>query len=502
MSVVVFLSNTNIQIATGAPSGKGVKVTKLCSEPLPEGAVLNGVVMDADMLTETLRSVWQINKLPKTEVMLILNSPQLRANRIDAPVQPDKKTTEYIKRETSDSDYGRFQNPVTGWYIVSKDNKAKMQKIIYETAEADFVKGYVDIFEKVGLKLASIHNGVQLAAEFFTKPSAGKTLIYMILDGNSLVTVFFAEGKYYYDSTSRLFAQPGTPEFAREIYNSVSAIRQFISAQHLNETVKDILFAGLTGPQVQQLGNDILNIDSEVDVSMVPMPQGTTISDGASAFPFYIYPIAGLRKIDEKLPILKASKENKAQASSNAGLKKLILPGICILAVAGITYGILLGVKASKKAELKEIEDYIYNPSVLAQVAEYDAMHDSMGEIGSIQGGVDLLVEDINSYPRPDSEINAMIASAAVAHDVDIEFVSYDATSGVFSVNAYSPVVDDINMFIADLMEMDIFENVEYTGYALTGRLTREADVWQINVVCTLAANDPAEEAGADGEVN
>ena len=126
MSVVVFLSNTNIQIATGAPSGKGVKVTKLCSEPLPEGAVLNGVVMDADMLTETLRSVWQINKLPKTEVMLILNSPQLRANRIDAPVQPDKKTTEYIKRETSDSDYGRFQNPVTGWYIVSKDNKAKM----------------------------------------------------------------------------------------------------------------------------------------------------------------------------------------------------------------------------------------------------------------------------------------------------------------------------------------------------------------------------------------
>ena len=46
MSEVVFLSNTNIQIASGSPASDGVKVSKLISSPLPEGAVLNGVVMD------------------------------------------------------------------------------------------------------------------------------------------------------------------------------------------------------------------------------------------------------------------------------------------------------------------------------------------------------------------------------------------------------------------------------------------------------------------------
>ena len=98
MSEVVFLSNTNIQIAVGSSAGNGVKVSKLYSAPLPEGAVLNGVVMDRDLVTDTIKSAWQQYKLSKSEVMLILNSPQLRANRIDAPIQADKKTTDYIAR--------------------------------------------------------------------------------------------------------------------------------------------------------------------------------------------------------------------------------------------------------------------------------------------------------------------------------------------------------------------------------------------------------------------
>ena len=129
MAEVVFLSNTNIQIASGSSTSGGVKVSKLFSAPLPEGAVLNGVVMDKERLTQTIKTAWQSNKLPKSEVTLIINSPQLRANRIDAPILPDKKTTEFIGRETRDTEYGRFTNPVTGWYLISKNTKAKQQKL-------------------------------------------------------------------------------------------------------------------------------------------------------------------------------------------------------------------------------------------------------------------------------------------------------------------------------------------------------------------------------------
>ncbi|MCR5384040.1 MAG: hypothetical protein K6E72_05360 [Saccharofermentans sp.] len=498
MSEVVFLSNTNIQIASGSSSSDGVKVSKLISSPLPEGAVLNGVVMDQEKLTEAIKLAWQANKLPKSEVTLIINSPQLRANRVDAPMLADKKTSEFIERETHDSEYGRFQNPVTGWYVVDKDAKAKKQRVVYETAEIDFVNKYVEIFTNSGLKLKSIHNGVQLATEYFTKQASGKTVLYMILDGKSLVTIFFAEGKYYYDSTSRVFAQPGTPEFAREIYSSISSIRQFISAQHLTETVRDILFSGLTYSQVNQLANEILNIDSAADISLAQPPQGTSIAGDQTQFPFFVYPIAGLRKIDERLPILKNTKQTKKKKADGSGLGKLIVPFIAILAVVAVTYGVCLGIKLKKDSDLKELERYNNDPNIVAQVAEYDAMYNNMADIGKVQGGVDILKEDVDSYPLPDSKINNRIIEAANKHKVTVEFNSYSASTGVFSITASSPEVEDINIFIADLMAMDIFEKVDYTGYAITS----DGSGWQINVVCTLAARELADNNVSEGEVN
>lgn len=490
MSEVVFLSNTNIQIASGSTAGDGVRVSKLISFPLPEGAVLNGVVMDQDRLIEAIKLAWQANKLPKSEVILILNSPQLRANRVDAPILADKKTTEFIERETRDSEYGRFQNPITGWYVVGKDAKAKTQRVVYETAEIDFVNKYVNIFGKAGLKLKSIHNGVQLATEYFTKQATGKTILYMILDGKSLVTIFFAEGKYYYDSTSRVFGQPGTPEFAKEIYASISSIRQFISAQHLTETVKDILFCGLAYSHVNQLANDILNLDSTVDISMAQPPQGTTVGSDQSQFPFFVYPIAGLRRIDERMPILKNTKQVSKKKTEKNFMAKLIVPFILILAAALIGYGVCLALKMQKESQLKELENYINNQTVKDQIAEYDAMYDNMAEMGRIQGGVDILKNDLDSYPVPDSSINNAIREAAKKHDVSVDFNSYNASTGVFSITASSPEVEDINQFIADLMSIDFFESIDYTGYSLSSDGTR----WQINVVCTLAGNVPAEE--------
>ena len=120
-----------------------------------------------------------------------------------------------------------------------------------------------------------------------------------------------------------------------------------------------------------------------------------------------------------------------------------------------------------------------------------------MAEMGEIQGGVDLLNQYIDSYPIPDSSINEKIQTAAKKYDVDVEFNSYNAATGIFKITASSPEVEDINRFIAELLSMDIFENVDYTGYAIDST----GEYWQINVVCTLAANEPV-QAESNTEVN
>ena len=85
MSVTVFLSNTNIQIVVGSGTSSGANVKRLVSVSIPNGAVLNGVVMDETALVAAIKECWKLNKLPKGDVTLILNSPQLRANFVDMP---------------------------------------------------------------------------------------------------------------------------------------------------------------------------------------------------------------------------------------------------------------------------------------------------------------------------------------------------------------------------------------------------------------------------------
>ena len=103
---------------------------------------------------------------------------------------------------------------------------------------------------------------------------------------------------------------------------------------------------------------------------------------------------------------------------------------------------------------------------------------------------MDLLREYIDTYPIPDSSVNEQIIKAAAKHNVTVEFSSYNSGDGVFATTASSPTVENINMFIADLLDMDIFENVDYTGYSWN-----ESDgAWSIKVICTLSGDSAKEE--------
>lgn len=498
MSVTVFLSNTNIQIAVGRGSVKGVKIKRFIASALPEGAVLNGVVMDQDALTKAIAECWKVNKLPKTDVTLILNSPQLRANMVEMPLLNEKKTTEYVKRESKDSENGRFTKAVTAWYLVDKNNKAKSQRVVAETAEAEFINTYSVIFNKIGVKLEDIHDGVSLSVRLLRGTAHNKTIVFMILDGNSLVTVFFAQGTYYYHSTRRMFTQPGTPEFAKEIFNSISEIRQFASAQRLECQIEDVQFAGLGDQQVVKLSNDMLNIDSQVNISSVSCPSIVQAGSDARQFPYFVYPCAGLLKLNaERLTLLTAVKKSADKFINSRNRMKSLVPAIGFLVLLVIIYGVLTLIGNEKKKKLDELNRYNTDPNTIAQVARYEQITNVVTEQGSRQGGINLLESYLNSYPIPDSTVNDEISNAARPYNVKVIFNSYNASSGVFSITAQSGTVEKINQFIAELMRNDMFESIDYTGYSSISNNRG----WQIHVVCTLAARAEEPEAEVTEEV-
>ena len=492
MSISVFFSNRNIQIVVGKSKGKSIYIDRLIEAPMPENAILNGVIINegGEAITRKLKEIWEVNKL-KGNVDLIINSPQFISNRISMPViSKTGKATEYIEKQTNSDEFGRFESPLKGWYLLSTDKKAGTQQVVTEVAERKFIENYIKIFADAGITLESVHDGVSLAIEMLSTCIKDSTAIYLIRDAQMLVTILYENGKYYYNSTKRLFQESGTPEFAAEIRGSISGIRQFASSKHLSSAITDVYFGGMTPDEVGTLQSYLAESEPDITVHGTVAPSHIHFKKWSDRLTSFIYPISGLMVPQTGFSVLKAVKQNDESFARKVEIATKSVPVLILVGVLVVITAFMAAVKVSTSHRLRQIEEYNQRIDVMQSSMEYDAQILLAASLGEQQGGNDLLREYIDSYPVPDSSINKQIQSAADKYNVKVEFNSYDSGSGIFSITASSPVVENINRFIADLMDMDIFEDVDYTGYSWND----SDETWSIKVICSLSGQTAKEE--------
>ncbi|MCR5740251.1 MAG: hypothetical protein K6G43_10595 [Lachnospiraceae bacterium] len=488
MSVSVFFSNNSIQVVIGKSKGKSIYIDRLIEAPMPENAILNGVVIEggAEAISTRLKEIWSTNKI-KGEAGLVINSPQFIANRVTIPViAKSAKATDYINKQVGSDEFGRFTAPIKGWYPISINKKEKTQEVLSEVAERTFIEKYIKIFSDAGITLGSVHDGVSLATEMLSHCIKNATAIYMIRDAQMLVTILYENGNYYYNSTRRLFQQPGTEEFAAEIRSTISGIRQFANSQRLASAITDVYFAGMSPDDVGMLQASLTETDPDITVHGTVAPSHIHFRKWNDKLSTFVYPIAGLIIPKTGLSLLKAARSNDEGYTQKKELTRKAVPVIVlssVLALIAVFLGIILFHQTKR---LDKLTAYNSDPSVMMSAVEYDRLVLLAAKDGEMQGGVDLLQDAIASYPVPDSSVNDKIRDAARGEGVDITINSYDAANGIFSITAYGFEVEKINRFIANLLSMDIFEDVNYTGY----EWNENNGTWSIKVICTLAAGD------------
>ena len=481
MKVNVFLSNSSIQVVLGEKSGKKVKVKALYADAIPDGTLLNGTVINESVLQDTIRDTWRKHAIKEKNVDLVINSPNLLARRIEMPLLTGNKANRFVNNEVDEKDTARFSEPILGWYPISK--KKKTQLVISEMAEKEFVETYIRIFEAAGVKLNSLHAGINLAVNMMQTQVNKNTVVYMILDGMNLTTILFAEGNYFNNLNTRVYSIPGTSEFSAEIRNAISAIRQFATAQHIEHEISNIYIAGLNMEDMNLLKSELQGYPLGDVLGIMTKPDSVVMNTAADKFGDYLFSIAGFFGTQEGLSILEAWKRDSQDYQKKKTLTTLIVPYVIVVIVLLIVTIVLLIVRSQKKAELAVLQQYNMQPAIVESAAEYDRLMQEAEELGTEQGGVDLLKKYRDTYPIPDSSVNKSIMNAAGLEDVGVVIDSYSAESGILEVVATAEDVEKINRFIARLLAMDIFELVDYTGYT-----QNEGDgTWSIHVVCTLA---------------
>ena len=503
MSTSIFLSNTTIQIVVGKASGGRISIDRIIEEPMPNDTILNGVVVEGgdERLITKLKDI-RIGHKISDNIDLVINSPRLMADVMEAPMLSVSKTTSYVDKKTKSDQYTRISSPVKGWYQTGTVNASvtdaksgtvksiKNNSLIAEVCEKDFIDTYVRIFSEAGFRLNSVHDGVKLADKLLEKCVADANAIYIIRDAQQIVTILYVNGKYFYDSSKRTFNAPCTEEYAKEIQTNISGIKQFAGAQRIKEPITDVYFAGMSNDEISMLRDHLAVTDPSLLVHGTTAPQHIKFNKWNDKFSSFIYPIAGLQYFSKGCSILSSLRKDDEAYEKKAAFRKKSIPIIILTSALALITVFLAVVYFGTSHTLRTLDDYNSRIDVVQSSMEYDAALTRAEMSGEKQGGAELLKKYLDTYPVPDSSVNEKILKAAGSESVLVDFNSYDATTGIFSITASSYEVERINKFIAKLMEMDIFEDVDYTGYEWND----STETWSINVICTLKAGNGGEE--------
>ncbi|MBR1816886.1 MAG: hypothetical protein IJ763_09325 [Lachnospiraceae bacterium] len=474
MSTVIYLANQQVQIVTGSSNGKKITINQSYILDAPEGSIINGMVMDGEAFISFLRETWSQYKLPSKDVTLVVNSSKFVGKNIEMPMLKDSKTLEFIEREFTDINKG--EEYVYGYIPLFQENKIK--RIYAENIPSDFIKDYLDIFSEAGIKIKALYSGEGSIINFVST-TVGKnfnTFILTLADKMTITTLLFVNGSFYYFNSTRCFHEQETEEYAQDVARSASQIMQFMQAHQIEYPLETIILAGVNPNNIYMYSEAILSQGVQVAVRVFDDNSISTNVDIQNC----IHASSGLvntGKYQNFLTLYSSSKKkNKEEGGSNKGIIAIVVTvAIMLIALASC-----ITIRIIKNRQLKDVEDA--NKLMELSVMEYDMVTARNSFITQQYNSIVGLDENIYTYPVCNTDIMNIIDKCA-GNYADISFSSFDAYSGIVTVSATSGTVEEINMFIKELNNQDIFSNVNYTGYTYQ----ENDDNWNINVSCTLS---------------
>lgn len=479
MSTVIYLGNQMVQVVIGSMKNRKICVQQCYEGEAPEGSIINGLVMDTELFVEFMKGFWDAHKLPRKDVVLVVNSNKFTGKSIEMPELNEKKTRDFIQREFADI---RKENCLYS-YLPLGGSKGKTKRLYAESIEPEFIKDYMDIFHEIGIQLKSIVSGegslIGLTA--MTVGTVSETFALIIADSSILTTILWIDGAFYYCKNMRSFHEQETEGYASDVAKSVSQIIQFMQAHQIEQQLEKIVLAGIDRSNLSMYSQAVEQMGIQTPVEL--FETSALMATGEADTQTFMRSASGLSNNIKYQDFLRQyvlgekKKSGKQKPLSGQVVAVLVMLILMLLAVV-----LLFSIYLLKKSELDVLEAENNSSDVISSVAAYDMENLENMHLNAQRSAIASIDENIQTYPIFDSALMEQIE--ACANDfADITFHSFDAAEGTVQMTASSDTVEKINRFISKLNQQDIFETVAYTGYSYN----EMNFCWDIHVTCTLA---------------
>ena len=222
VSAHVYITNNKIQVLTGSCVKNKLQVVNFYEEPLEEGCILNGIIMNNYSLQNTLTQMWQKNNLPTKNVTLVVNGSSITVKPLKIPQVNPKNVPGLIRAEFKDIE--GVQNMLVDYSVVNPKNQDGSCSILAVLSTKEFVTSYISLFKeaKIELDVIDLVQNCLIKMMKRLKSLQNKTYAVFILDKNMLMQCLFSNDNFVMTRRSRILADPADEGFEREVGQNIN----------------------------------------------------------------------------------------------------------------------------------------------------------------------------------------------------------------------------------------------------------------------------------------
>lgn len=250
MITTVYVANDSVRVMSGRIANGKISISQCALMPLSEGAILNGVLLNAGQIQTVLSNIFDTYHLAKHGVRLVVDGQNVNTRILKLPLMQPKKLMPVIEGEFQDL---LSDNSLIDYSIINPKNDEGNATILAVQTQRDFIQSYVNLFGEIKVELECIDIAANSVMKLMKhlKSNAGRTYALMVLDHNSLVQFLFVDNEFIMTRRSRILSDLGTTAFDDELFKNINTMIQFNKSQRTGRDITDIFLCGMP-PAIQK----------------------------------------------------------------------------------------------------------------------------------------------------------------------------------------------------------------------------------------------------------
>ena len=281
LETVIYIGNESMQLVSGERRGDKLVIDAFAETSLPEGTVLNGVIIGEYQFRNALISL--LNEFPDMmdrSVKLVIGGTQFQTHVTDAPKLKDKDMMRWIEGEfisvLDEEDEYIYDYRMLGSSDVDR-------RAVVCLVKKELIGTYINIFADEGIEIESITSGLdcQIKLMEFLPETRDDSFILLMIDASNLYSCIYIDGEFRVSDVKRIFSERGTPELSSEVERIVSNLIQFAYSEGYAEKLHKVILCGCRRDETVIFKNiserfsikaDILRSDEEIIETRTELP--------------------------------------------------------------------------------------------------------------------------------------------------------------------------------------------------------------------------------------